>query len=75
MITAVGNERLPGHYCGQAAGRPEAPEFDSPLGQDSLLFTTASTLALGFTNWVSGLKWLGGETFQPIVYGFAVRND
>jgi hypothetical protein len=75
MITAFGNERLPGHYRGHAAGRPEAPEFENPQGQESVLFTTASTLTLGFTNWLSGIKWLGRETFLPNVSSFEVRNE
>jgi len=52
---------LQGHYCGQAAGRTEAPEFDNEQGQESFQFTTASTL--GFTNWVSVIKWPESETF------------
>ena len=75
MITAVGNERLLGHYCGQAAGRPEAPEFENPQGQESVLFTTASILALGFTNWVTGIKRLRRETFLPNVSSFEVRHE
>jgi hypothetical protein len=75
MITAVGNERSPGHCCGQAAGRPEAPEFENPQGQENVLFITASILVLGFTNWVSGTKWLGRETSWPIVSSFEVKNE
>ena len=63
---------LPGHYCGQAVGRAEAPEFHNPQGQESFQITTASTL--GFTNWVSGIKWLGRETFLPSVSSFEVRD-
>ena len=49
--------------------------FQYPQGPDDFLFTFAPTLALGFTNWISGIKWPERAASLPSVSSFEVRNE